>query len=57
LFLFLFAASTARSYLYGVQVGQLRILPGTTQIKSEDKAKEEEEEKAKFSNSRKRESY
>lgn len=27
-------ASTARSYLYGVQVGQRRVLPGTTQIKS-----------------------
>lgn len=34
-FLFLLiAASTTRSYLYGVQVGQCRVLPSTTQIKS-----------------------
>lgn len=35
-------ATTARSYLYGVSVGQRRVLPSTTQIKSEDKEKEKE---------------
>lgn len=36
----LISASTARSYLYGVQIGQCRVLPSTTQIKSEAKRKE-----------------